>query len=114
MSIVLSFECREAENFTHQVVDLIQEVVDFLAVRQPDVALAQHPAHLAPRLVLTDAHHDHEANHVVQQDGEQTILVVLQPLLLRVSQRVVPASPNPHTCSSFRREMTQNTFSPIW
>ncbi len=55
------------------------------------MALPEHAPHLAPRLVLGDAHDDHEGDHVVEQDGEQSVLVVLQTLPLSLTQRVVSA-----------------------
>ena len=37
---------------SYQVTDLVQEGIDFLAVKQPDVALAQNATNLSPDVML--------------------------------------------------------------
>ena len=75
---------------THQLSDLVQQVVDVLAAHQSNVTLAQHASYLALQLVLTDTHHHHERHHVVQHHRQQTVLIVLKSLTLRVTKWVVP------------------------
>ena len=77
---------------SHQVVDLVEELVHLLAVHQPDVTLAQQSPHLALQLHLVHVHHDHDRHQVVQHCGQQPVLVMLQPLALCFTQRVVPAT----------------------
>ena len=66
-------------------------MVDLGAADKADVALAQQAAHFAAQLVLGDVHHGHEGYKVVEHDGQQAVLIILQPLTLRLPQRVVPA-----------------------
>lgn len=75
---------------THQRVHPVQQVVDLLAVDQPDVALAQEPAHLALELVLIHVRHHHDGHQVVEHVRQQAVLLVLEPLALRLAQLVVP------------------------
>lgn len=82
---------REAvSSYSYQMLDVVQQVVDVLALQQPNVRLAQQTADLLLDLILGHPHHQHEGCLVVQHDCQQLVLVVLQRLLLRIGQRGVP------------------------
>ena len=51
---------------TYQIVDLVEEGMDFLAVDETDVRLAQKSPDLPSDRFLVDLHHDHHGYHVVQ------------------------------------------------
>ena len=53
-----------------QVADAVEQLVDLLTHEQADVRLAEHAAYLAAYLVLAHLHHDHEADQIVDHDGE--------------------------------------------
>jgi len=56
------------------------------------VALAEETAGLTADLILVDSHHHHERDLVVQHHSQQVIFVHLQPLLLRLAERLVPGT----------------------
>lgn len=78
-----------AGSSTHQVVDLVQELVDFLSVHQADVAFAEESAAFPPDFFLLHVEHDELGDEVVEHRAEETILVVLESLLLGVAERLV-------------------------
>lgn len=76
----------------YQVVDLVEEFVDFLAVHEADVRLAQEPPHLPLDVLFAHINHHHEGHQVVQHRGEQSVLLMFQPFTFRLAQVVIPVA----------------------
>ena len=115
----------------HHVCQLVQHLVDLLAVREADVGLSHQTSHFLPDVVcgqlnkyykgknkqqlkelnrklsgwfngfvigITNRapyfHHEHVGYHVVQQSGQESVLVILQALPVMISQRHVSVVTN--------------------
>lgn len=64
---------------TYEIVYLIEKLIQFLAVDEADVTLAQQSAHFPLQFVLVDIQHYQDSDEIVQQSAQQPVLLVLQP-----------------------------------